>query len=96
MTPALNEEVRRLMARDEVPEAAFSVPMELRVHGPRLPRPPEPVPAPSSFLRFFDRRRAEYADKKVHEHIVARGPVGELREHALHYSYRDLSTGSTR
>jgi len=88
MTPRLNEEVRRLMARGEPPEAAFFVPMRLVFMGRAFRHGNQ---SHALKLRFFDRRRAEYADKKVHEHIVARGPVGELREHALHYSYRDLS-----
>ena len=88
MTPELNEEVRHLMAREEIPEAAFWVPMRLVFMG-RIFRHGNQSHALK--LRFFDRRRAEYADKKVHEHIIAHGPVGELREHALHYSYRDIS-----
>jgi len=88
MTPELNEEVRGLMAREEVPEAAFWVPMRLVFMG-RVFRHGSESRTPK--LRFFDRRRADYADKEVHEHIVARGPVGKLTRHALHYSYRDLS-----
>jgi glycosyltransferase involved in cell wall biosynthesis len=88
MTPELDDEVRRLMAREEIPEAAFFVPMRLVFMGRAFRRGNQ---AHALKLRFFDRRRAEYADKKVHEHIIARGPVGKLREVALHYSYRDIS-----
>jgi len=88
MTPELNEEVRELMARDELPEAAFFVPMRLVFMG-RVFRHGHESRVPK--LRFFDRRRAEYADKEVHEHIVPHGPTGRLRHHGLHYSYRDLS-----
>jgi len=88
MTPGLNEEVRRLMAREEIPEAAFWVPMRLVFMGRAFRHGSE---SHMLKLRFFDRRRAEYADKKVHEHVIPRGPVGELREHALHHSYRDIA-----
>ena len=88
MTPELNEEVRALMSRDEIAEAAFWVPMRL-VFMSRVFRHGSESRTPK--LRFFDRRRADYADKEVHEHIVARGPVGRLASYALHHSYRDLS-----
>jgi len=88
MTPELNQEIRELLAREEIPEAAFYVPMRLVFMG-RAFRHGRESRVPK--LRFFDRRRADYADKEVHEHIVARGAVGRLRHHALHYSYRNLS-----
>jgi len=88
MTPELNEEIRAIMAREEVAEAAFWVPMRLVFMG-RAFRHGHESHVPK--LRLFDRRRAEYADKEVHEHIVARGTIGHLRHHGLHYSYRDLS-----
>jgi len=88
MTPELNEEIRTLLAGGEVPEAAFFVPMRLVFMG-RVFRHGQESRVPK--LRFFDRRRAEYADKEVHEHIVAHGPTGRLRHYALHCSYRDLS-----
>lgn len=88
MTPELNEEIRELMARETIAEAAFFVPMRLVFMGREFRHGQE---SRMPKLRLFDRRRAEYADRDVHEHVVAHGPTGRLRHHALHYSYRDLS-----
>lgn len=42
-------------------------------------------------LRFFDRRRGRFADRRVHEEVVLDGAPGELRGQLAHRSCRDLA-----
>ncbi|HVU10062.1 MAG TPA: glycosyltransferase family 2 protein, partial [Phototrophicaceae bacterium] len=46
---------------------------------------------PDLQLRLYDRRRARWNDKLVHESVTADGPVGELRGDLEHFAYRDIS-----
>ncbi len=46
---------------------------------------------PDYQLRLYDRRRARWTGRHVHESVRADGPVGRLRGEILHYAYRDLS-----
>ncbi|MDH4065664.1 MAG: glycosyltransferase family 2 protein, partial [Acidobacteriota bacterium] len=39
----------------------------------------------------YDRRRARWAGRLVHESVTADGPVGRLNSELLHYAYRDIS-----
>jgi glycosyltransferase involved in cell wall biosynthesis len=41
-------------------------------------------------LRLFDRERADYPDRLVHEEVRLRGEAGYLKEAMLHYPYKDL------
>ena len=45
---------------------------------------------PSYNLRFFKRGMAEYEDRRVHEHMDCRGPVGKLKGLLIHNDRRDL------
>jgi glycosyltransferase involved in cell wall biosynthesis len=46
---------------------------------------------PDFQLRLYDRRRARWTGRHVHESVKVDGPVGQLRGEILHYAYRDLS-----
>ena len=46
---------------------------------------------PDYQLRLYDRRRARWAGRYVHESVTADGPVVDLRGEILHYAYRDLA-----
>jgi glycosyltransferase involved in cell wall biosynthesis len=46
---------------------------------------------PSPVLRLFRRGRGRFTDALVHEEVVVDGPVGDLREDLLHYSYDSLA-----
>ena len=46
---------------------------------------------PNYQLRLYDRRRARWTGRYVHEGVSVDGPVGRLTGELLHYSYRDLS-----
>lgn len=47
---------------------------------------------PDRVLRLFRRGTARFSDDVVHERVLPSGPVGHLRHHLLHISYRDLET----
>ncbi|HQZ39164.1 MAG TPA: glycosyltransferase family 2 protein [Vicinamibacterales bacterium] len=46
---------------------------------------------PDYQLRLYDRRRARWTGRLVHESVRADGPVEHLNGELLHYAYRDLS-----
>jgi hypothetical protein len=46
---------------------------------------------PDRQLRLYDRRRARWAGRRVHESVAADGPVETLRGEILHYAYRDIA-----
>jgi glycosyltransferase involved in cell wall biosynthesis len=47
---------------------------------------------PDRVTRLFRRDRARFSDDLVHERVVAKGPVGHLRNDLLHATYPDLET----
>jgi hypothetical protein len=46
---------------------------------------------PDYQLRLYDRRRARWAGRHVHESVQVDGAVARLRGEILHYAYRDLA-----
>jgi len=46
---------------------------------------------PDYQLRLYDRRRARWKLRRVHESVEADGPVGQLRHDLQHYAYRDIA-----
>lgn len=87
VTPALAEEVRRVLAAPPG-EAGFRVPRASFYLG-RWIRSTDWYP--DFQLRLYDRRRARWEGRYVHESVKADGPVGTLRGELLHYPYRDIA-----
>ena len=46
---------------------------------------------PDYQLRLYDRRRARWNGRRVHESVSADGPVGRLKSELQHYAYRDIA-----
>ena len=46
---------------------------------------------PDRLVRLFDRRRGGWVGREIHENTQVSGPVGRLKGHLEHYSYRSLS-----
>lgn len=46
---------------------------------------------PDYQLRLYDRRRARWAPRRVHESVQADGPIGHLGQDLQHFAYRDLA-----
>ena len=46
---------------------------------------------PDYQLRLYDRRRAQWKLRRVHESVAADGPVGQLTQELRHYAYRNIA-----
>lgn len=85
ITPELRSAIEALP--DDVPEAAFAVNRLSRFLGRWIRHcgwHPEHV------VRLFDRERARFNAKPVHESIEATGPVGRLPGLLKHYTYETM------
>jgi glycosyltransferase involved in cell wall biosynthesis len=87
LTTALATEIRTLLASDP-PLAGYRVPRVTR-HLGRWIRTTDFYPDYQT--RLYDRRRACWRGRYVHESVTVDGTVGQLRHELQHYSYRDLS-----
>lgn len=87
VTPELAEEIRRVVANpgDKV---GFRVP-RITFHLGRWIRTTDWYP--DYQLRLYDRRHANWAQRRVHESVTPRGPIGLLTSNLQHYAYRDLA-----
>lgn len=88
LSPELNEEILRVLARPEIPEAAFQIEMTMVFLG-RVFR--HGRHARERHVRLFDRSRAGFNGNEVHEGVTTAGPVGRLGGQCLHFSYRDVA-----
>jgi glycosyltransferase involved in cell wall biosynthesis len=87
VTPALAAEIRALLAAG--PSCAgYRVPRVSHYLG-RWIRSTDWYP--DYQLRLYDRRRAAWAGRYVHESVRAEGPVGRLRADLEHHPYGDVS-----
>jgi len=86
ITPALAAEVQRLLAADP-PLAAYRVP-RVTFHLGRWIRTTDFYPDLQT--RLYDRRRARWQGRHVHESVAADGAAGRLTAELEHYSYDDL------
>jgi glycosyltransferase involved in cell wall biosynthesis len=84
---ALATEVQTLL-RSEPPLAGYRVPRVTR-HLGRWIRTTDFYPDYQT--RLYDRRRARWQGRYVHESVTVDGAVGRLSHELQHYSYRDLA-----
>jgi glycosyltransferase involved in cell wall biosynthesis len=87
VTPALAGEIRERL-RSEPPCAGYRVPRVSQYLG-RWIRSTDWYP--DYQLRLYDRRRARWAGRYVHEWVAIDGDVGRLRADLQHFPYRDVS-----
>lgn len=87
VSPALAAEIQALM-QDGPGAAGYRVP-RVTWHLGRWLRSTDWYP--DRQLRVYDRRRARWAGRLVHESVHADGPVRDLRGELLHYAYRDIA-----
>jgi glycosyltransferase involved in cell wall biosynthesis len=87
ISPALAEEIRALV-REPSGAAGYRMP-RVTFHLGRWIRSTDWYP--DYQLRLYDRRRARWAGRYVHESVKADGPVVDLNGEILHYAYRDLA-----
>ena len=87
ISPALAEEIRAIV-RQRPSAAGYRMP-RVTFHLGRWIRSTDWYP--DYQLRLYDRRRARWAGRYVHESVKADGPVVDLQGEILHYAYRDLA-----
>jgi glycosyltransferase involved in cell wall biosynthesis len=87
VTPELATELQALKA-GEPPEAAFRIP-RVTWHLGRWIRTTDWYPDYQD--RFYDRRRARWTGRYVHEALRADGATGQLAGEIQHYAYRDIA-----
>jgi glycosyltransferase involved in cell wall biosynthesis len=92
VTPALGQAIRDLLV-GEPAAAGYRVP-RVAWHLGRWIRTTDWYP--DYQLRLYDRRRASWKARRVHESVSAQGPVAYLKEELQHYSFRDLSDQAAR
>ncbi len=90
--PELAAEIERTLGQVPADPArapvAYRIPIHLEFLGRVLRFGRDTVVTPA---RLYRRDAARFSDAKVHEKVVARGPVGTLRGRILHHSYRNLT-----
>ena len=87
VTPQLGEEIRTLLAAEPA-SSGYRMPRVSFYFG-RWMRTTDMYP--DYQLRLYDRRKARWDGKYVHESVRADGTVGYLKNDLQHYPYRDLS-----
>jgi hypothetical protein len=87
VTPALASEIQTLMA-SEPPHAAYRMPRVTRYLG-RWMRTTDWYP--DAQLRLYDRRRAEWTGRYVHEGLAVQGTVGRLQGELEHLGFHDIA-----
>ncbi len=87
VTPELAGEIRATLAANPA-GAGFRVP-RVTWHLGRWIRTTDWYP--DYQLRLYDRRRARWKERRVHESVTADGPVGQLKHDLQHYAYRDIT-----
>jgi len=84
--PALAEEIRSILAGDP-PVHGYRVP-RVTFHLGRWIRTTDFYPDYQT--RLYDRRRARWRGRHVHESVAVEGPSGQLKHDLQHYSFSDL------
>ena len=87
VTPELASEIQRMMT-NEPTDAAFRIP-RVTFHLGRWIRTTDWYP--DFQLRLYDRRRARWTGRYVHEAVAVDGTLGRLRRELQHYAYRDIA-----
>ena len=87
VTPALATEIKAMLDTDPA-HAAFRVPRVTWYLGQWI-RTTDWYP--DSQFRLFDRRRAEWSGRYVHEDMTVQGTIGRLRGELQHFPFRDIA-----
>jgi glycosyltransferase involved in cell wall biosynthesis len=88
VTSALAQELRTALSGAEPAHAAFRIP-RVTWHLGRWIRSTDWYPDYQD--RLYDRRRARWTGRYVHEALNADGSLGQLRGEIQHYAYRDIA-----
>lgn len=86
VTPELAEEIQRVIASPDALNA-YSMPRLSSYCGQFMRHSGW---YPDRVVRLFRRGTARFSDDVVHERLLTTGPVGQLQNPLIHYSYRSL------
>jgi glycosyltransferase involved in cell wall biosynthesis len=87
VTPELADDIRRVLSADPR-DAAFRMP-RVTFHLGRWIRSTDWYP--DFQTRLYDRRRARWSGRYVHEAVTVDGTIGRLAGELQHYAYRDIA-----
>jgi Glycosyltransferases involved in cell wall biogenesis len=87
LSPELREEIISTFSHAETDVHGFFVPISLVFLG-RVIRFGGEYKKPH--LRLFNKKYGTFNTNAVHEGVVLQGPTAPLKNHILHYSYRDI------
>jgi glycosyltransferase involved in cell wall biosynthesis len=87
VTPALKEEILKVISWKESANC-YAIPRSSWYCGRFMKHSGW---YPDYVDRLFKRGTAKFSDHLVHERLLPEGPVGQLQNHFLHYSFRDFS-----
>lgn len=87
ITPALREELTRIVTENKCPENGFFVNRYFIFLGKRIRHCGY---YPSWNIRFFRKGKARYEHREVHEHMIVDGKAGYLAHPMEHYDRRPL------
>jgi len=93
VTPELRAEVEALREKGFAQYAGWSVPRITDYFGQFLRHGNA---YPDRLIRLFDRRHGKWIGEEIHENTRVSGPVGRLRGHLEHFSYRSLTDHHNR
>ncbi len=85
LTPGLEEEISAIL-KTPIDVVAFRIPWAVKNFGKRL----DYGRSARSVKRLFKREGADFTDAIVHEKVLTKGPVGQLKGRLNHYSIRDF------
>jgi glycosyltransferase involved in cell wall biosynthesis len=88
VSPRLRAEILALRGKGLGDVAGYSMPRCTEYFGRMIRRGNS---YPDRKLRLFDRRRARWSGREIHEKVKADGPVLRLRGELEHYAYRNLA-----
>jgi len=87
VTPALKEEILKVISSKESANC-YAIPRSSWYCGRFMKHSGW---YPDYVDRLFKRGTAKFSDHLVHERLLPEGPVDQLQNHFLHYSFRDFS-----
>ena len=86
VSDALGDEIQQIIQQESTQTAAFNVTRSLVFQG----RVMKYVNANDTVLLLFKRTQGQFTEDIVHERIVVKGSVGQLKSTLYHYSYPNL------
>jgi glycosyltransferase involved in cell wall biosynthesis len=88
VTPELKEEIMVLFNQDPIPYNGIYIPITLVFMGKVFRYGNE---YKKKHLRLFNKTTSNFDNSSLHEKVEVKGEIYSLKNHILHYSYKDLN-----